>query len=61
MYCPDPNNEVCNYYHVNTLSGGKWSNDFTEGFGSEQFIIKDSRKGTYILLKLISFLTLKFN
>lgn len=49
LYVTDPENEECSYSHVNTSSGGRLSDDFTDGFGPEQFIIKDASKGTYII------------
>lgn len=47
LWVTDPNNEKCYYAHKNTALGGRISDDMTNGYGPEQFIIKKAIKGTY--------------
>lgn len=43
----DPNDEKCFFSHTKTEIGGKISEDMTEGFGPEEFMLKKSIKGNY--------------
>ncbi|MEP7109197.1 MAG: VIT domain-containing protein [Ferruginibacter sp.] len=47
LWVTDPNEEKCMYTHTATDIGGRISDDFTEDFGPEQFILKNSLKGKY--------------
>ena len=47
LWVIDPDNEKCFYGHKRTKIGGLISDDMTEGFGPEQFILKDAIKGSY--------------
>jgi len=47
LWVTDPNNEKCYYGHNRTEIGGRISNDMTQGFGPEQFLLKKAVKGTY--------------
>ncbi len=47
LWVTDPNGEKCFYSHKTTEIGGRISDDFTEGFGPEQFILKSGIKGKY--------------
>jgi tetratricopeptide (TPR) repeat protein len=47
LWVTDPNQEKCYYKHTRTKIGGKISNDMTEGFGPENFILKKVVKGEY--------------
>lgn len=47
LWVTDPNNERCMYSHKSTEIGGRLSNDFTGGFGPEQFLLKKAIKGKY--------------
>lgn len=47
LWVTDPDNEKCYYQHKTTAAGGRISDDFTEGFGPEQFILKKATKGKY--------------
>lgn len=47
LWVTDPNGEKCMYSHKSTEIGGRLSNDFTGGFGPEQFILKKAISGTY--------------
>ncbi len=47
LWVTDPNNERCYYSHKETEIGGRLSNDFTRGFGPEQFLLKKAVKGKY--------------
>lgn len=49
LWLTDPNQEECYYGHRYTKMGGRLSNDFTDGFGPEQFLLKKAQKGTYII------------
>ncbi len=43
----DPNGEKAYYSHPNTTIGGHVSNDFTEGYGPEEYLLKKAIKGKY--------------
>lgn len=47
LWVTDPNNERCYYSHKETAIGGRLSDDFTGGFGPEQFLLKKAVKGKY--------------
>lgn len=47
LHIIDPNKEECFYGHTSTVIGGRISDDFTDGFGPEQFILKHAVKGKY--------------
>ncbi|MDR2139670.1 MAG: hypothetical protein LBP50_08990 [Tannerella sp.] len=49
LWVIDPNGEKCFYGHSQTRIGGRLSNDFTQGYGPEQFLLKKALKGTYQL------------
>lgn len=53
LWVTDPKGEDCSYDHKSTKIGGRLSNDFTQGFGPEQFLLKKAVKGN-IKLKPIS-------
>ena len=47
LWVTDPDNERCYYGNSQTAMGGRLSNDFTGGFGPEQFLLKKAVKGKY--------------
>ncbi len=47
LWVTDPNGEKCFYSHQATEIGGRISDDFTQGFGPEQFLLKKGIKGKY--------------
>lgn len=47
LWVIDPNGEKCFYSHPRTCIGGYMSDDFTEGYGPEEFILKNPIPGTY--------------
>ena len=47
LWVTDPNGEKCYYGNPTTAIGGRISDDFTEGFGPEQFLLKKGIKGKY--------------
>lgn len=47
LWVTDPNGEKAYYGHKNTQISGRLSNDFTRGYGPEQFMLKRGVKGTY--------------
>jgi len=47
LWVTGPDNERCYYGNPQTAMGGRLSNDFTGGFGPEQFLIKKAAKGKY--------------
>jgi tetratricopeptide (TPR) repeat protein len=47
LWVTDPKGEDCSYSHKQTEIGGRLSNDFTQGFGPEQFLLKKAVKGKY--------------
>lgn len=47
LWVTDPNNEKCYYGHNATDIGGRISDDFTNGYGPEQFLLKKAIPGAY--------------
>ena len=47
LWVTDPNGEKCMYSHKSTEIGGRLSDDFTGGFGPEQFLLKKAVAGKY--------------
>ncbi|BEV03205.1 VIT domain-containing protein [Chryseobacterium gambrini] len=47
LWVTDPRGEDCSYSHKSTQIGGRLSNDFTQGFGPEQFLLKKAIMGKY--------------
>ncbi|MBQ0151544.1 MAG: DUF2135 domain-containing protein [Chryseobacterium sp.] len=47
LWVTDPRGEDCSYSQKSTQIGGRLSNDFTQGFGPEQFLLKNAVKGKY--------------
>lgn len=47
LWVTDPNGEKCYYSHTRTVIGGRISHDMTQGFGPEQFMLKNAMPGTY--------------
>lgn len=47
LHVTDPNGETCYYGHKRTAIGGRISNDITQGYGPEQFMLKKAIKGKY--------------
>jgi tetratricopeptide (TPR) repeat protein len=47
LWMTDPNGEKCYYSHKSTAIGGHLSNDITQGYGPEQFLLKRAIKGKY--------------
>jgi Uncharacterized protein conserved in bacteria len=47
LWVTDPNQEKCFYSNPTTAIGGRLSNDFTGGYGPEQFLLKKALKGKY--------------
>lgn len=44
LWVTDPNGEKCYYGHRSTAIGGRMSEDVTQGFGPEQFMLKKRLK-----------------
>lgn len=49
LWVTDPYDVKCFYSHKRTYTGGHMSNDFTSGYGPEEFLIKNAIKGKYIV------------
>lgn len=47
LWVIDPNGEKCFYSHPNTKIGGKISRDFTQGYGPEEYSLKEAKRGFY--------------
>ncbi len=47
LWVTDPRGEKCDYSHKETLIGGLMSNDFTQGYGPEEFLLKKAIEGKY--------------
>lgn len=47
LWVTDPNGERCYYGNRETYQGGLLSDDFTGGYGPEEFVLKDAKHGKY--------------
>ncbi|RAJ37207.1 VIT domain-containing protein [Pedobacter cryoconitis] len=47
LWVTDPNGDKCFYGNKRTKAGGRISDDFTSGYGPEQFMLKKAIRGTY--------------
>jgi tetratricopeptide (TPR) repeat protein len=47
LWVTEPGGETCKFSHNLTATGGRMSNDFTDGFGPEQFMLKRAKAGKY--------------
>jgi len=47
LWVTDPNEEKCDYSHNATVIGGKMSQDVTQGFGPEEFLMRKAINGKY--------------
>ncbi|MFM7006152.1 MAG: VIT domain-containing protein [Flavobacteriales bacterium] len=47
LWITEPNQEKCMYSYKNTTNGGRISNDFTQGYGPEEYLIRKAPKGSY--------------
>lgn len=47
LWVTDPTNEKCYFSNPITYLGGKISDDVTQGYGPEEFMLKKAPKGTY--------------
>lgn len=47
LWVTDPRGEKCYYRHKSTAIGGMISNDFTGGYGPEEFLLKKGMKGKF--------------
>lgn len=49
LHIIEPTNEECYYAHKDTQIGARFSKDFTEGYGPEQYLLRNAVKGKYII------------
>lgn len=47
LHIIEPNGEECYYAHRDTQAGARFSKDFTQGYGPEQYLIRNALKGKY--------------
>jgi uncharacterized protein YfaP (DUF2135 family) len=47
LHVTEPGGETCSYSNRNTKSGGRITDDFTDGYGPEAYEIRQAKKGTY--------------
>jgi hypothetical protein len=47
LWVDDPNGERAIYSHPRTAQGGRMSRDFTQGYGPEEFLLKEPKPGKY--------------
>ena len=47
LHVTDPNGERCYYSHNRTEIGGRLSRDITQGYGPEQFMLRNAIRGKY--------------
>jgi TonB-dependent SusC/RagA subfamily outer membrane receptor len=49
LHIIEPGGDECMYRNRNTKTGGRLSEDFTEGYGPEEYQIKAAKKGKYFI------------
>jgi hypothetical protein len=49
MHVIEPTNEECYYAHTDTALGARFSKDFTQGYGPEQYLLRNAIKGKYLV------------
>ena len=49
LHVTEPTGEECYYAHKTTAAGARFSKDFTQGYGPEQYLIRNAVKGKYII------------
>lgn len=49
LHVIDPDGEECFYSHRLTAAGGRNSDDFTQGYGPEEFMTRRARPGAYVV------------
>jgi tetratricopeptide (TPR) repeat protein len=49
LHIIEPTNEECYYGHRDTEIGARFSKDFTQGYGPEQYLLRNAVKGKYII------------
>ncbi len=49
LHVIEPDGEECFYGHKQSKNGGRMSEDFTQGYGPEEYQIKTAKKGKYII------------
>ncbi|TGD58294.1 DUF2135 domain-containing protein [Flavobacterium humi] len=49
MHVIEPTGEECYYGHVDTQAGARFSKDFTQGYGPEQYLLRNAVKGTFLV------------
>jgi tetratricopeptide (TPR) repeat protein len=47
LHVTEPSGEECFYSHRNTRSGGTLTQDVTQGYGPEMYVLRDAPKGRY--------------
>jgi len=47
LHVKEPSGEECYYEHTQTKSGGRITQDVTEGYGPEMYVLKEAPKGEY--------------
>lgn len=49
LHVIEPTGEECYYGKKNTEAGARFSKDFTQGYGPEQYLLRNSVKGKYVI------------
>ncbi len=49
LHVIEPNKEECYYGHKTSEAGARFSKDFTQGYGPEQYLIRNAIKGKYLV------------
>ncbi|MEC4005550.1 VIT domain-containing protein [Flavobacterium sp. SUN052] len=49
LHIIEPTNEECYYGHRDTNAGARFSKDFTQGYGPEQYLLRNAVKGKFII------------
>ncbi len=47
LHVTDPSGETCSFNHTRTAQRGRTSQDLTQGYGPEEFLLRRARPGTY--------------
>jgi uncharacterized protein YfaP (DUF2135 family) len=47
LHVIEPSGEECDYSHNRTAIGGRMSDDFTQGYGPEEYFVRRNKAGKY--------------
>lgn len=59
LHVTEPNDQICHVFHNKTKNGGLLSRDFSNGYGPEEYVLRDAVPGSYSVFSKLAFATNK--